>query len=153
LVIVDIQLYGRSALDIFKEIGDFDFQLVFITAFEHFAIPAIKLSAVDYLLKPISPAEFKEAMQKVQQRAGVQAVSSPARTLKEPADKSEKLIISDHEEMYVIKHEDVVYFEGDGNYTHAILTNGKKLLLPNLYQSMKICLQQKAFTGCINRTL
>jgi two-component system, LytTR family, response regulator len=129
LVIVDIQLYGRSAFDIFKEIGEFSFQIVFITAFEHFAIPAIKLSAVDYLLKPISPAEFKEAMQKVQYRVGLQkpAPYTAAKYQKEFAGNGEKLIISDQKELYVIKHEDVIYFEGDGNYTHVILQGGKKI--------------------------
>lgn len=128
LVIMDIQLYGRSAFDIFKAIGDFDFQVVFITAFEHFAIPAIKLAAVDYILKPISPVEFKEAMQKVQRNMGTEAVALPANVQKPLSDlRNNKLIISDYKEMHILKHEDVIYFEGDGNYTHAVVSSGKRI--------------------------
>lgn len=128
LVIMDIQLYGRSAFDIFKSIGEVDFQVVFITAFEHFAIPAIKLSAVDYILKPISPLEFKEAMQKVQRNAGIEVVA-PTAAVQKPSTsvRSNKLVISDYKEMHILKYEDVIYLEGDGNYTHAVLTSGKRI--------------------------
>ncbi len=128
LVIMDIQLYGRSAFDIFKAIGNFDFQVVFITAFEHFAIPAIRLSAVDYILKPISPLEFKEAMQKVQRNAGMEVGTQPVTTVKLPQGiRSNKLVISDYKEIHILKYEDVIYLEGDGNYTHAVVAGGKRI--------------------------
>lgn len=127
LVILDIQLYGRSAFDIFKEIGNYDFQLVFITAFEHFALPAIKLSAVDYLLKPMSPIEFKAAMEKVYNRVKVHDEHTPHNAYKENEQSSNKLIISDYKEINVLQYDDVIYFEADGNYTHAILNSGKKI--------------------------
>lgn len=129
LVIMDIQLYGRSAFDIFKVIGNFEFQVVFITAFEHFAIPAIKLSAVDYILKPISPLEFKEAMLKVQRNAGVEVVI-PSAVIQKPLTgiRSNKLVISDYKEMHILKYDDVIYLEGDGNYTHAVVTSGKRII-------------------------
>lgn len=127
LVILDIQLYGRSAFDIFKEIGEFDFQLLFITAFEHFAIPAIKLSAVDYLLKPLSPAEFKIAMDKVYSRANLYSSSATVALQKENLQINDKLLISDYKEIYLVEYDAVVYFEGDGNYTHVILNTGKKI--------------------------
>src|SRR5215212_3452889 len=102
LAIVDIQLQGRSAFDIFKEIPDFDFQLVFTTTFEHFAIPAIKLSAIDYILKPISHSEFKSAMDKVAKKAEGTLNPAEGKTdTKESIPGNDKLIIRDFKEIYV----------------------------------------------------
>lgn len=125
LVILDIQLYGRSAFDIFKEITDFDFNIVFITAFEHFAIPAIRLSAVDYILKPVSHIEFGAAMEKVRKKEGLSGQTN--NPYKEPAAKINKVVLNDHKEIYLVNPEDLVYFVADGNYTTAVLNNGKKI--------------------------
>lgn len=129
LALVDIQLQGRSAFDIFKEIKDIDFQLVFITTFEHFAIPAIKLSAVDYILKPISPAEFKTAMDKVARRAeGTLDKAGEGATPRKNISGSDKLIISDFKDIHVVQYKNIIYLEADGSYTHVILDSGKKIL-------------------------
>lgn len=146
LVIMDIQLYGRSAFDIFKAIGDFDFQVVFITAFEHFAIPAIKLAAVDYILKPISPLEFKEAMLKVQRNADIE-VPAPAAFIQKPLTsvRSNKLVISDYKEMHILKYEDLIYLEGDGNYTHAVLTSGKRITSSKPISEYEVQLSAEGF--------
>ena len=65
LVLMDIQLIDGTAFDILNQLEETDFQIIFITAYNHFAIKAIKYGALDYLLKPIDSEEFSSAIQKI----------------------------------------------------------------------------------------
>lgn len=65
LVLMDIQLADGTAFDILDKLGNIDFQLIFITAYNQFAIKAIKAGAFDYLLKPIDEAELNTALERV----------------------------------------------------------------------------------------
>lgn len=64
IVFLDIQMPDGTGFDVLKSIKNKDFEVVFITAHEEFAIKAIKFSALDYLLKPIDPTELREATEK-----------------------------------------------------------------------------------------
>lgn len=145
LVITDIQLYGRSAFDIFRKTGNQDFQLVFITAFEEFAISALRLSAVDYLLKPVSPMEFKAAMEKVRLRYEQMQFLMGKHTSKELVPSKEKLIVSDYKEIYVLKLEDIVYIGAEGNYSSIKLLTGKTIVASKSISEFEEALHDKNF--------
>lgn len=66
LVLLDIELGDGTAFDIFNEIDSKEIKIIFITAYNHYALEAIKVSAVDYLLKPINVTEFIQAIRKVE---------------------------------------------------------------------------------------
>ncbi|HMQ60384.1 MAG TPA: LytTR family DNA-binding domain-containing protein [Flavilitoribacter sp.] len=68
LVLLDIEMPGMTGLEMIEQIPDFRFGLIFITAYNEFAVRAFKLSAMDYLLKPIEPDELKRAVDKVEQK-------------------------------------------------------------------------------------
>ena len=68
LVLLDVQMPHGSGFDLLSAIPDKKFDIIFITAYNHYAIQAIKFSAVDYILKPINISEFIEAVNKVEQK-------------------------------------------------------------------------------------
>src|SRR5262245_30857068 len=65
LVFLDIQMPGKNGFELLKELKEYDFELVFVTAFDQYAIQAIKFSAADYLLKPINPQELQQAVERI----------------------------------------------------------------------------------------
>ncbi|MDV7401734.1 response regulator, partial [Arthrospira platensis SPKY1] len=64
LVFLDIHMPGGSGFDLIKHYKSIPFKVIFVTAHEQFALQAIKLSAVDYLMKPVNPRELKAAIEK-----------------------------------------------------------------------------------------
>ncbi len=67
LVFLDIEMPGKSGIELLKEISEINFEVIFVTAFNQYAIEAFKLGAVDYLLKPAGPADLKRAVERVQE--------------------------------------------------------------------------------------
>jgi len=120
LVMTDIMLYGRSAFDIFKSLGHHSFRLIFITAFKDFAIPALRLSAVDYLLKPVSPLDFAVTMERLKRSA--------ARDGREMLPQKRRLFIHDQKEIHIVSLDDILYVEGDGSYSLVKLATGKQIV-------------------------
>ena len=66
LVLLDIRMGDGEGFDILKQLGTIDFKVIFVTAFEEYALKAIKFSALDYLLKPVSLPELRSAMDKAE---------------------------------------------------------------------------------------
>ncbi|HOI32761.1 MAG TPA: response regulator, partial [Bacteroidales bacterium] len=64
VVLLDIHLSDGTGFDLLRKLDQIRFKLIFVTAYDHYALKAIKFSALDYLLKPIDPDEFDRAMKK-----------------------------------------------------------------------------------------
>ncbi|RYG00671.1 MAG: response regulator, partial [Chitinophagaceae bacterium] len=64
IVFLDIQMPGRNGFDLLRSLAVHHFELIFVTAFDHFGIQAVKFSAIDYLLKPVNCNELKQAVEK-----------------------------------------------------------------------------------------
>ena len=68
LVFLDVQMPKMSGFALLEELGNFDFEVIFVTAHDRYAIKAIRFSALDYLLKPIDVEELQSAVQRVSER-------------------------------------------------------------------------------------
>ncbi|WP_166921821.1 LytR/AlgR family response regulator transcription factor [Flavobacterium poyangense] len=129
LLLMDIQLADGTAFDILNQLEQPSFHIIFITAYNHFAIKAIKYGALDYLLKPIDSEEFSVAIQKVKnvkqadylsQLAVLKAYSS-AKTI----EMSSSICITSLDCMQIVRLNEIVYLSGEGSYTQIHLENKK----------------------------
>ena len=68
VVLLDIQMSGKTGLDLLTEIADKNFEVIFVTAYNEYMLQALQYSAADYLLKPVDEDRLVEAVQRVQQR-------------------------------------------------------------------------------------
>lgn len=132
LVFLDIQMRTGTGFDLLKKIDKINFEVIFITAFNRYAIEAFKFSAFGYLLKPIKTSELKEVIVKLEGRlVGLQkGVNERLKVLVENYGNDgeiHKLIITHVEGFQVVKVKNIIRLEGDGNYTHFILDNKKKI--------------------------
>jgi len=127
LVFLDIQLNGSTAFDLLKSLREIKFQIIFTTAYDKYAIEAIKFSAFDYLLKPIDKIELKDTLTRLKNTA-----SSPIKldALFHNTSKVEekKIIIATEKETFFLNISDIIHCKADGSYTTVFLVTGKSIL-------------------------
>lgn len=124
LVLLDIKMPDGSGFDLLARYGKIDFKVVFITAFEEYAIQAFKFSAIDYILKPIEPEDLVKAIDRVSE---VLQASEPNNmdvqfetfltNMQNNKAEEKKLVLRTTENIYVIPIYEVVALSSDRNYT------------------------------------
>ena len=131
LVFLDIEMPRGNAFDLLSKFEEIDFDLIFITAYDQYAIKAIKFSALDYLLKPIDIDELKEAVQKYREKSkfpsSAERLKVLMQNLKSDAG-NKKVAIPDSDGLVFIRLDEIIRCESDGNYTNIILEDNKKIL-------------------------
>jgi two-component system LytT family response regulator len=132
LVFLDIEMPNGNAFDLLEKIKEIDFDIIFTTAYDHYAIKAIKFSAIDYILKPIDPEELVQAVHRYEEKSGQKTMlDKKFKTLLnnlKPENKLKKVGIPDGDGLIFINLADIIRCDSDGNYTFFILTNGKKIV-------------------------
>ncbi|MEM9339414.1 MAG: LytTR family DNA-binding domain-containing protein [Bacteroidota bacterium] len=131
LVFLDIELQTGTAFEVLREISHRDFDIIFTTAYEHYAIKAIKYAAIDYLLKPIDIKELQEAVHKAHSHQHLQNFHQRSeKLLKNLTSKKEEQVfalkLSDG--FKFIHPSDIVYCQADGSYTQIHLVSGEQIL-------------------------
>lgn len=149
LVLLDINLPDGTSFDLLQQLSHIDFKIIFITAFEEFAMKAIKLSALDYLIKPVDPMELieainkaKETIQKTNNDLKLNALLSNVNNLSE---KPKKIILKTAESIYLIDVQDIVHCESDGSYTRFYINDGKKIFISKVLKDFEDLLEDCGF--------
>jgi two-component system LytT family response regulator len=126
LVFLDVAMPGENGIEMLKELQPVDFQVVFVTAHEDYAIDAIRLSAIDYLLKPVRADELVAAVRKARDRADeVDRVEQLQVLVDNLAEKEPKLGLSTKRGVLFVRIADVVRCEAESNYTKIFLASGQ----------------------------
>lgn len=136
LVLMDIQLTDGDAFDILNSLPDINFKIIFITAYNHFAVKAIKYGALDYLLKPLDETEFQLALAKVveeganglaQQQEQISILKS--QSVSTESDLESRLVLHTLEFLQVLQLKEIIYCQSEGGYTNFFLTEGRKIMI------------------------
>lgn len=147
LVFLDIQLKDGNGFDLLSKIGDYNFKVIFTTAYSQYALEAIKISALDYLLKPIDSEELISAVEKakkisfenmqlqLQNFIQNQNANGLKRKIAIPTSKG----ISLHEMNTILR------LQSDGNYTAIYFTNGKKIMVAKILKDFEELLDKLGF--------
>ncbi len=133
VIFLDIQMPDGSGFRLLEEMEEIDFEIIFTTAFDQFAIKAIKYSALDYLLKPVIPQDLVEAVERVARKKAERNKNknpdSNSKGSEMQEERSQKIILSTAEMIHVIDVDDIVRCESDNYYTHFFFLDGRKLLI------------------------
>ncbi|MFN8209851.1 MAG: LytTR family DNA-binding domain-containing protein [Bacteroidales bacterium] len=133
LVFLDVEMPNGTGFDLLSHFPEKDFEVVFITAFNHYAIKAIKFSAVDYVLKPININEFIEAVSRVVKKRSEDLVKNNEKfrvlmeNLKTPTPS--RLAIPTSDGMEYLNPREIIRIEADRSYSWFFLAGDKKLLV------------------------
>lgn len=127
LVFLDIEMPGHSGLELFDFFHeeDINFSVIFTTAYSQYAIKAFKFSAIDYLLKPISPEELTEAVRRFQK-----IKSQNLKVLKDNLDQNKlnKIAVPTGNSVLFLETDHILYIKGEGSYCEIVLLNGEKII-------------------------
>lgn len=130
LVLLDIEMPHGSGFDLLKQVEDYEFEVIFITGFDQYAIDAIKVQALDYLLKPIDEEEFlvavNVALKRIKEKQPNQHVATLLQQLQPTTSKS--ISIHTREKIILIRVKELFYLKADGTTTSYFLNTGKRIL-------------------------
>jgi two-component system LytT family response regulator len=138
IVFLDIEMPDGSGFDLLRKIKEYDFEIIFTTGFDEYAIEAFRYSAIGYLLKPISATELKQTVKKAidiveLKNAGrkdeiKKQVATMFESYASPTGKMHTLLLPDMDGFQVIPLADILYLEGAGNYSKIYMINDEMLL-------------------------
>ena len=133
IVFLDIEMPKHSGLQIvdFFEPNEMNFQIIFVTAYNDYAIQAFKLSAVDYILKPVDISELKSAIEKAKKNIESKSINNRLDDLKRVFQQLSlnKMVLEVPKGILFVSHDDIILFEADGMYTKVYMKNNESQLI------------------------
>ncbi|MFT3701673.1 MAG: LytTR family DNA-binding domain-containing protein [Agriterribacter sp.] len=131
LIFLDIEMPGMNGFEMLEQLPEINFAIIFTTGHDQYAIKAIRFSALDYLLKPISKNELINAIKKVTDRQQLPVAEQFQMLLKQMAGKTHqfnKIAVPTFEGFELIPADQIMHCEAADNYTHLFLKNKSKII-------------------------
>jgi len=131
VLLLDIEMPHGSGFDLLKQLEDFEFEVIFITGFDQYALDAIKVHALDYLLKPIDEEEFIVSVNKAIERIRSLQPSHQVQTLLhhlQPSPTNQSVSIHTREKIILVRINELLYLKADGAATFFHQLNGKRII-------------------------
>lgn len=130
ILFLDIELGDGSGFEVLESIDYSEVRVVFVTAYEHYAIQAIKHNAFDYILKPILPEELNKTIDKIFEDELKQSPYPKfSKLLKQLAGEEEKIAIPTRKGLVYYLVKDIIYIAGEGSYARVYLKGGNQDLV------------------------
>jgi two-component system LytT family response regulator len=148
LLFLDIRMPGGTGFDFLEKLGpEKDFEVVFVTGYQDYALQAIKVDAADYLLKPIDYKELMEAVSRVEKRLARQ--SAPQRE----GEKVETLHVHLADKVVLIPVAEIAWIRAENNYSRVVTSNGQKWLISKTLKVLEEELEPNGTFLRINREI
>ena len=133
LVFLDIEIPYGNAFALLDRLSPINFEVIFVTAFDNYAISAIKYSALDYLLKPVNIKELQnavyKAIERIDEKNTNQKIDNLLHNLKTTKTSQQKIALPSQNGFVFININEFVRLEASSNYTAIFLSNKKKFLV------------------------
>lgn len=147
LVFLDIQMQDGTGFNLLEQIQNRNFKVIFVTSYDQFALKAFKYSATDYLLKPIDPDAFAEAVSKIKidiEKTG-KTKSSTIDELLSNINSFEKLGLPTSDGIRFVKVDDIVRCESDSSYTIFFMNSKDKIVVSKNLKNYEDLLSDRKF--------
>lgn len=147
IVFLDIEMPEYNGFDLLGFFREVDFEIIFVTAYNDYAIRAFEVAATDYLLKPVDIDKLRLAVEKATQRRNHQNMNNRLEVLKDSLSGGpfNKIALPASDGLLFIETADIVYLEADGAYTDVWLKNGSKIVV-----SKKLRFFEEILDGRVN---
>lgn len=149
LVFLDVELDDGTGFDLIQRLSSYDFQLVFITAHNKYAIQAFRMSAIDFLLKPIDDDELATAITKVKEHLSKQHLATQIEVLQNALSNlhiaDQKMVLQDSKSIYFVKVSDICCCLAEGSYTTFYFIGQEKIVVSKLLKEYEQLLEPMGF--------
>jgi two-component system LytT family response regulator len=152
LVMLDIEMPGMNGFDFLNRASQWDFDVIFTTAYDQYAIKAIRFSALDYLLKPIDIIDLKNAVNRhiVKKQSAVEStqqtlVDNLIYNLRQKDFQQFKLALSTSDGIFLYSPGDIIVLEGSSNYTKFCFSNQKSMIVSKTLKEYEDILLEHGF--------
>jgi two-component system LytT family response regulator len=148
LVFLDVEMTDGTGFDLLQQLVTINFKVIFITAFQDFAIRAFRFSAIDYLLKPIDPTDLIEAVNKAEETVNKEVLELKFSTLFSNIERPknlQKIVLKTSEKIYSVNIQDIIHCEADKNYTTFYFINAPTLVVSTTLKDYETLLLPHGF--------
>jgi two-component system LytT family response regulator len=148
LIFLDIEMPRMNGFEMLNELSEKKFHIIFTTAYDQYAIKAIKYAAFDYLLKPIDIEELKTAIEKIDAKENNQTqkqIELLQQNMQHPKKQLNKLAIPTLEGLLFFDINDIVHLEANSNYTNIYFTNKTKVTASKTLKEFEEMLSEEIF--------
>ncbi|MGZ3871463.1 MAG: LytR/AlgR family response regulator transcription factor [Mucilaginibacter sp.] len=142
---LDIDMPVINGFELLQKLLPFRFAVIFITAYNHYAIKAFKFNAVDYLVKPIDTDDLVAAVERAQKEHLLTDRRLNILQRQIQGEPINKIAISTHTGVTFIELNDIVYAEADSNYSTLIMVNGSRFIISKTLKDMQDLLEESHF--------
>jgi two-component system, LytTR family, response regulator len=155
IVFLDIEMPVMNGFTMLQQLAYKDFELIFVTAYDHYAIKAIRFSALDYLVKPVEVEDLKEAVTRASVNRNKKLPGSQVEFLLEYLQKKtpKRITIPTTEGLQFINLDDIVYLEASNNYTNIHLQGIQKFLVSRTLKDFEEMLPPEIFLRIHHSTI
>ena len=147
LVFLDIRMGDGTGIDLLQRLDEINFSLIFLTAYDEYALKAFRYSATDYLLKPIDIDELETAIEKVKKNMHHPQIDMQAllESLKPEGSTEKKIVLKTSDSIHLVKMTNIIRCEASGNYTSFFFDNRKPIMVSKPLKEFETTLPDSMF--------
>jgi len=131
IIFLDVEMPRMNGFTMLQQLHQHNFEIIFITAYDHYAIKAIKFSALDYLVKPVEVSDLKMAIEKAAEKrkksTGNTSLETLLHNLMNKEKEQHRIAIPSMDGLQFIATGNIIYLEANSNYSNFYLINDKKI--------------------------
>ena len=145
---LDIEMPAMDGFQFIKNLKNKDFPVVITTAYNQYALQALKNEAIDYLLKPIDSDDLEETIAKIKKHNAKNLTVERLEKILlnfNSASQSKKITINTDGKLVFLNSDEILYAESDGNYSTIFLKDGQKILLTKKLKEVNALLPENSF--------
>ena len=148
LIFLDVEMPKMNGFEMLEQLPSVNFDIIFTTSYDQYALKAIRFSAIDYLLKPIDSEELIKAVQKVirrSQKTISEQLEILMQKIHQPSTPINKIAMPTMEGLQMIPVDSIISCESDSNYTILLLKNNKKTVVSRTLKEIEELLEEHSF--------
>jgi two-component system LytT family response regulator len=140
VLFLDIEMPRISGFRLLEDLGDYDADIIFTTAYNHFAIEAMRLSAFDYLVKPVAITDLQNTVNRLLQQRSKQTkerLNVLKQSISENKSQENKIAVPTNEGLEFVVIKNIIRIESSSNYSRLFLVNGQSLFVTRLLKDFE----------------
>lgn len=145
LLLIDVEMPNLNGFDVLEKLMPIDFSIIFVTAFNQYAIRAFKYNAIDYLVKPIDISELQNAIEKASQRTRISEMELKLLKQHRLEKTIDKIAVSTQNGIHFIDLKDIILAESKNNYSVLTLSNKSSFTISKTLKELQEILEESHF--------